>query len=259
MIDCGRLIELLASESKHGGYHVLPQRLKDRLGINYRPKKMHHEEARLRFILKYLDPKGKSVLDIGANTGFFSFGMLDAEACRVTAYEGNPLHAEFITAVAAEMAKPGLMQTVSRYFDFQRDSKRRHDITLLLNVLHHTGDDYGNSLTSIGAVKVEMLRQANSIAALSEHMVLQIGFNWKGDPTLPLFDGGTKREMIHFIQKGIADHWNIVNIGIACRDVTGRIQFNPLDEINIERDDRLGEFLNRPIFIMSSKHEPGQK
>ena len=44
----------------------------------------------------------------------------------------------------------------------------------------------------------------------------------------------------------------IRNIGIA-ESAGDKIIYNELDSKNIERQDSLGEFLNRPIFIMESK------
>jgi hypothetical protein len=47
--------------------------------------------------------------------------------------------------------------------------------------------------------------------------------------------------------------WTIDAIGIAQRS-DGVVQYRPLDGRNIERDDALGEFLNRPLFILRSRH-----
>jgi SAM-dependent methyltransferase len=254
MIHRERLEKLLSSDSKHGNYHALPARLKNLLGLSYNPKSLHYEEARLRFILEHIDPNEKSALDIGANTGFFSFEMIDAGANYVKAYEGNPLHAEFISMAAAETGLSERLTVESGYFDFTHVPCCFYDLTLLLNVLHHTGDDYGARFTSVAAAKDGIIEQINSVSAFSRSMVFQMGFNWKGNPDLPLFRNGTKREMIRYIEEGVLDHWDIVGIGIARRDADDNVRFDPLDMANIERDDSLGEFLNRPLFIMKSKY-----
>ena len=69
---------------------------------------------------------------------------------------------------------------------------------------------------------------------------------------MPLFAGGEKREMIEFITAGTADLWELQDIGIAVSSDQG-IVYEDLDSENIQRMDELGEFLNRPIFILRSK------
>ena len=82
-------------------------------------------------------------------------------------------------------------------------------------------------------------------------MVLQLGFNWKGKRDFGLFEKGTKREIINFVKKETSKNWNIIDIGIAEKK-DNRIKYYDLNDINIERNDSIGEFLNRPIFILKS-------
>lgn len=42
-------------------------------------------------------------------------------------------------------------------------------------------------------------------------------------------------------------------VGIAQRSEGGLIEYIELNDENIKRDDSLGEFLNRPIFVLKSK------
>ena len=63
---------------------------------------------------------------------------------------------------------------------------------------------------------------------------------------------GTKREIIEFVEEGTKDSWVIRNIGIA-ESAGDNIIYNELNSKNIERQDSLGEFRNRPIFILESK------
>ena len=67
-----------------------------------------------------------------------------------------------------------------------------------------------------------------------------------------LFENGTKKELIDYILSGTKNDWEINYIGIA-QSFQQKIQYCDLNDINIERNDDLGEFLNRPIFIMKSK------
>jgi len=58
--------------------------------------------------------------------------------------------------------------------------------------------------------------------------------------------------MIRFIKEGSQDNWEILNIGVAESTKVG-IKYIDLNKRNIRRDDSLGEFLNRPLFILKSK------
>ena len=95
------------------------------------------------------------------------------------------------------------------------------------------------------------MKQLNCFAAKTDILVFQLGFNWKGDRSKPLFNNGIKAEMINFIQEGIKNTWKILHIGVA-EGTKGSVVYSALNDRNIERDDNLGEFLNRPIFILKS-------
>jgi hypothetical protein len=41
--------------------------------------------------------------------------------------------------------------------------------------------------------------------------------------------------------------------GAVAQELNGEVAYADLDDTNIQRVDSLGEFLNRPIFIMRSK------
>ena len=60
--------------------------------------------------------------------------------------------------------------------------------------------------------------------------------------------------MIELVRQLDAD-WAVQAIGIAERH-DGRVVYRDLDARNIDRDDSLGEFLNRPLFILRSRRWP---
>ena len=97
-----------------------------------------------------------------------------------------------------------------------------------------------------------MIRCINQLSYVTEYLVLQIGFNWCGKKDSGLFNMGTKKEMEQFIQSETKDKWNILNIGIAEKNNNG-ICYNNMTVENNNRNDELGEFLNRPVFIMQAK------
>ena len=243
-----RLKALYMEKSKHSNYQVLASGLRSILGEDEVVTNTRSEPERLQYVLSKIDVKGKTVIDIGANTGYFSFELLDAGASSVQIVEGNKEHAEFARVAAEAMGVSESVKVNSEYFQFEEQGDEQYDVGLLFNVLHHLGDDYGNT-ASVEDTKAMILKQLNSMNQIVDTLVFQLGFNWMGDPAKPLFETGTKQEQIDYVTAGVAGFWDIESIGIAtgARD---RIVYEDLDDVNVARDDALGEFLNRPIFIL---------
>jgi hypothetical protein len=91
-----QLIEHYSKTSKHSNYQILPDRLKKIIGSNEIQTKTRYEKERLDYILEHLPVRNTKVPDIGGNTGYFTFEMLEAGASHAYYYEGNPDHAEFV-------------------------------------------------------------------------------------------------------------------------------------------------------------------
>ena len=248
-----KLRNLYMQSSKNSNYQILPTRIAEILSQENLKVRSRYERERFEYIKMHVDLKGKTVLDIGGNTGFFSFEALDAGAKHVDCYEGNKVHAEFMKT-ASELLKCEDKITVHpQYYLFQPDKTKKYDIVFNLNVLHHFGDDFGNNISKITA-KEEMVKCLNNLASHTEIMIFQMGFNWKGDPNECLFEKGSKAEIIDFISKSTTAFWDIDAIGIA-EKYQSDVTYKKLNENNISRNDLLGEFLNRPIFIMRSRKD----
>lgn len=246
-----KLKDMYSQKSKHSNYQVLSRKLSTILGNDVIDVKSRYENERLEYIKKNIDIKEKRILDIGGNSGFFTYEMIDSRAKSVHYYEGNKIHSEFVKLASKVLNIEEKIKVTNDYFDFDKFIDNKYDVVLLLNVLHHVGDDYGEMKLSKKKAKETIIKQLNSIAKISDLVVFQLGFNWKGNRDLGLFKNGTKRELIDFITEGTREYFEICKIGIA-QSSTGKIQYSDLDEKNIERDDSVGEFLNRPIFIMKS-------
>ena len=142
------------------------------------------------------------------------------------------------------------VKVIAKYFDFQQDlAEEFYDIVFLFNVIHHLGDDFGDQNFTKSQALDKMKSSVNYFADKTDRLVLQMGFCWKGDRNQLLFENGTKAEMIDFIKDTIKDIWEIEYIGIA-EETQGHTYFVDLDESNMSRNNALGEFRNRPIFIL---------
>lgn len=243
------LKSLYLQTSKHSNYQILPQELADILEIKEDDILSTYEKERFDFICKNISLKGTNILDIGGNTGYFTFESVKQGCRHVDYYEGNPLHARFVSK-AKPLFQGGDIDIYQDYYLFD-EKQKKYDVVLCLNVIHHLGDDF-LSTGDMKLAKTKMIACINQLAYVTEYLVFQMGYNWCGDCNLCLFENGTKQEMINFISQETDKHWTIANIGIAEKKAEGII-YNQLNEENNVRIDRLGEFLNRPLFIMKSK------
>jgi len=246
------LIRLYNETSKHSNYQILPSRLAEIIVQDSLHVKTRFEKERMDYICNNIDFHGKHVLDIGGNTGFFTFESYDSGADKVKYVEGNKIHSDFVRKSVELLGLFDSIQVVNEYYSFQgQSSSEQYDIVLLLNVLHHVGDDYGGSYERLDDAKRKIVDQLNSIASMTDIIIFQLGFNWMGDRNHCLFNNGTKAEMIEYITSGIDRKCRIDSIGIA-EEKNGNIVYCNMDERNILRNDRMGEFLNRPLFIIKS-------
>jgi hypothetical protein len=246
------LLDALNKRSKHSQYQSLPDSLTALLGGGKVAAKGRYEKERMEYILKKIRIAGRSVVDVGGNTGYFTFEAVKAGALSVRYYEGNREHAGFVRLAASELHMSEKIRVSNEYMQFEPGSTERCGVMLLLNVLHHLGDDFGDGAISMGKAKLSMIEKLNALKESVSIMVFQLGFNWKGKTGQCLFDNGTKKEMIEFIREGTDGSWEITDTGIAVKK-GGGIVYEDLSRSNEARDDSLGEFLNRPIFIMKSK------
>lgn len=247
------LLDLYDVASKHSHYQILPTVLDPVLPRERLSMKSRHEKARLAYITSQFSVAGLHVADIGGNTGFFSFELLARYALRVDYYEGNKAHHDFVRAAAQQLGLGRRLHTFNRYVTFAPGDLAPVDCTVLLNVLHHLGDDFGDASLNKEAAKQNILACLAALSRTSRFLIFQLGFNWKGDRHQPLFDHGTKAELIDFVTQGTSADWFINTIGIG--EKSGEtVAFKNLNRTNIARADALGEFLNRPIFLMQSKH-----
>ncbi|MGQ9472614.1 MAG: hypothetical protein ACUVQZ_01885 [Candidatus Caldatribacteriaceae bacterium] len=247
-----RLINLYKVTGKHGQYQSISSLLEPFLGGYCSATKPRFEKERMQFILKFIDPTGESVLDIGGNVGFFSFEMIACGAKSVTYYESNEACAEFVKTAVKLLGLESRIDIRERGFPFEKTPRELYTLTLLLNVLHHIGDDFDQKVGDPSEAKSLILHYLNGLSKITKFLVFQMGFCWKGNVNFLLFPKGTKEEMIRYLVEGVSDFWTIETIGVPEKRGID-IVYSPLNSKNILRDDNLGEFLNRPLFILRSK------
>ena len=244
------LQELYLQHSKHASYQlvhpILAPYLPDAMGLPAGKLELERQA----YFDRCLPLLGARVLDIGTNTGYFSFAALLSGANHVTCYEGNLEHARFVEQGARLAGLSHKLTMNARYFDFLQRFTEAFDVTYCLNVLHHLGDDFGDASLGVETARAQMLQCLNRMASYSRILILQLGFNWKGDVRHPLFAGGEKRALIDFVADGCAEHWLIDEVSVP-HPVT-RI-YEPVSQHNLPRNNQIGEFMNRPLFKLRSR------
>lgn len=246
-----QLKELYEKNTKHSNYQILSKKLTEIISNDQIVVKTRHELERFNFVTDYIDFENKSVLDIGGNTGYFSFESLEKGANLVHHYEGNKEHSDFVKMAAKALEYEDKVIITNDYFKFKNEIEHKYDVTFLLNVLHHLGDDYGNKEISKDEAKKQMSEQLKSMASITNVLIFQMGYCWKGDREKNLFEKGIKEEVISFVKNASSGIFEIIEIGIPFQkdDV---IIYDKINSENIKRYDSLGEFLNRPLFILKS-------
>lgn len=245
------LVELLKESSKHSDYQLLHPCLSELGRDNYVPAGKKEVE-RQSYMERNSFFSGRKVLDIGANTGYFSFGALQAGASHVTVIEGNTQHAIFIAEAAKHLGIERKLDVRACYFDFSAQESKKFDVILCLNVLHHLGDDFGDCRLELKDAISEMVRAFRDLAGNGNWMWFQLGFNWKGNKEKPLFREGLKAELIEFVGGMCKDFWSIEKVAVYDPATRG---YEDLSERLLARYDDLGEFLNRPLFLLHSLKE----
>lgn len=244
------LKDLYRQQSKHSNYQLVHPIVANLLGDTSDMPAGKLELERQTYFDRALPLLGARVLDIGANTGYFSFGALHGGARHVTCYEGNQEHAAFVAHSAEQAGLSDRLDMNACYFDFLSPITETFDVTYCLNVLHHLGDDFGDQSLSVETAREQMLKSLRHMAGLTRVLVLQLGFNWKGDVRCPLFEGGEKAALIDFVAQGVGDSWVIEEVTVP-NPVTRA--YEPISEDNLPRNNQIGEFMNRPLFKMRSR------
>lgn len=244
-----KLVDLYQVSSKHSNYQSLPDILQSEIGKDVFTK-TRYEKERLQYILNNLSVKNQSILDIGGNSGYFTLELIRKGAV-LHYWEGNEIHTQFVRLAAEYLNISDKLTVTNSYFNFDIIDEKS-DIVLLLNVLHHVGDDFGDKNITLQKARERIIDSLVKLSYNTSYLVFQLGYNWKGNRDLCLFQNGTKQEMINFIVTAVKGYYEIEKIGIP-EMVNDKVLYVDLNERNIVRNDRLGEFLNRPLFILKSK------
>lgn len=185
------LLALWHSTGKHGVYQQLPAFLTRDFGIRAPvDERWRGDRTRLDYLRSRIDFTGLRVVDIGANTGFFSLTLAHDDAAQVTAVEPDPANNAFLQAVGQHYGLDRMQASATPVTLDTVGALPESDLVLLLNVLHHAGDDFDRThVPDAGALAAYMTEYLARLARTTGRMVYQLGYNWCGNKATPVFPG----------------------------------------------------------------------
>lgn len=212
------------------------------------------DAERAMFMFDNQDVAGMSMVDIGANQGYFSVECALRGARRVRAYESDPTDGAFLADVSAYFPALKAIEVCPYAYDFNRSDADEKGGVICLNVLHHVGRYFDGHVTSLPAAKALMGRYLQGLLASGSDVWLQLGYNWQGDPLRPMLPNGTKREMTAFVLSLLEDKGRVEKIGIYNPDSLAFEAVAYADDGNPlwNKLTHLGEFANRPLYLIKS-------
>ena len=205
------------------------------------------DEERWSIINANLMDSDVECLDIGSNIGFFSM-LLAKSGRRCDSFESDDGYATFIRHFSKELHLEDHLSCHSCVFNFS-EVESNYDIGLCLNVLHHNGRYFDEEVGSIDQAKKGIKSNLAELSTCVRRLWFQLGFNWKGDPKLPLFASGSKAEMIEFVRGACSSVFDIQGIWVFDPRSS---RYLPCFADLLQRYDDHGEFANRPLFLLKS-------
>lgn len=210
------------------------------------------DKERAAFMFDHKSSAGKNVLDIGANQGYMSIEAALRGAQCVDAFESNAVDGAFLSKASQLFPALQAVSAQTLNYEFENENNGQWQYVICLNVLHHIGryfDDHVHAMTEAKILMADHLRRLLTPGGV---VWLQLGFNWQGNRLQPMFTHGTKQEMTVFVNDMLGQHARISAVGI----------YNPhsqaYDEVSYgdwqhplwQRIDGLGEFANRPLYLI---------
>lgn len=217
------LEELYSRSSKHASYQTLPDRLAQKLGLQFEVnEEWRGDRPRYPLILQFVkEIQAQRVIDFGANTGFFSLSMAnDLPDAEIVACEINPVHAAIIRLLAKVGGHSKLSVREEPLDMAHMNGFDKHDLALHLNIIHHAGHDFDRDLVADRDAFVPYaVRYLKNFRQSTSHMIFQMGYDWGGNRELPLVSRDDQAGKVEFTQQLLeAAGWQVDYLGLARRE-----------------------------------------
>lgn len=150
-----------------------------------------------RFESKLPDLTGQTVLDVGANNGYYLFRLAEKKAVRVLGIDPHPLYFKQFLALNQWLPQPSNIQFLPIGYESLPQLESQFDLILLMGILYHEK----NPLLSLQLIKEKLKTKGKLIV---ESIVIP------GDASTVLFPRGRYAQMknVYFIPSvGALESW----------------------------------------------------
>jgi len=204
----------LSRTGKHARYQQLPEFLPEPVRRNFRVRATRLDAQRYAWFSSRVDLRDKTVIEIGANGGYFTLRMARDHRARVIAYEPFEAHAGLIrlfSEITGLEDRITLRQTPVTLASI--DALPRADVLVFLNVLQHAGHDFDDPLTP-DRWRAFAVSYLNKLTRIAPVMVFQTGYTLGGSAGRICED----RKIIPFTRSLLIESgWNPKRHGLLMR------------------------------------------
>lgn len=255
--------------SKHAVYQTLPRFAVERLGMNFEiEQEWRSDRARYSALTESPGVFAGSVIDIGANVGFFGLSLAYDFSIPVYCFEPNEKYCTLMRKLAKLAPLEHFEVVAQSVTPSSMDMLPQASTALLLNVLHHAGHDFDRErVNTVGDLPAYFEEWAAGLREHVENLVVQVGYNWGGDNRTPIVRVGDRLALCELVgEPFVRQGWEVDRIAFACRrgarvayeqvvvDSAGQSSLDDVREIvrgrfgtGVAADDWPGEFNKRPL------------
>jgi len=208
------LKKLLYYNGRHGHYQRLPPTLPKNVLDEFKDTRNPRlDEERFNWISSNISINNKTIIEIGANIGYFSSRLGDISKNAVYAYEPDSK----LSNTLNKIIKIGnLEETVTVFNDSITletiDTLPEVDIILNLNVIQHAGYDFdSNLISSLEDWETYAIKYLNKLSNKANTMVFQMGYQlWGFNETIC-----NENEIIRYTTKLLQKSgWDPISCGV---------------------------------------------
>lgn len=179
------LARLLRAEGKHALYQMLPPSFPGGAAVPAPTGTPRLDDRRWEFLREHLPEPvaGRTVVDVGANIGYFAFRLAGDLGANVVAYEPHAPHAQAMRLIRQACGLDEGRFEVRNSGVGLRDieSLPSSSLLLLLNVLQHAGQDYDADLVpNVGAWRGYAVEYLRRLRSRTSRLFFQLGYTWLG-------------------------------------------------------------------------------